>query len=583
MTGIYSTGFSQQWTGSNNTTSELSRSGKVNIDNTTQVRRLQIGTNTVTNTPDISMSAQAMIETESNMFLNIDSDNNTNNTSLTIGKNSPTTTGYEPLFKIHEAGNAYLYSGHYRNYGDGGLYNQTDGTYLYSDDKYYFRLRTDRGLKFAGKNNTMRGYVYHNNANAFGLLDRQGKWVFRSELGLYNSLLVGGNEKMRVNHLGRVGIRTTDPSYLLHTKGDIFADGGWMRVSGNKGLFFQSHGGGFYMQDKTWIRTYNNKSFYHNTGIMRTDGTFQVGPSGDRFVVGANGRVGIGVTNPGASLHAKTGTNPYGIYLTHTHGKRGLTIKNDYGSSNTILPYTDGRSYLGGKEIVLRTGTTNKEVLRATENGRIGIGVNTPLTDLHIKGGFYLESKTAEPAQLTLRASSLASDAKILYDNMAHSKMWIQSAVWKDDGRFGTFYTNDGVNWIEPMSISPDGKIVLGMSNHDPSVKVLGGLCVVPDKNAMCPDYVFEEDYELKSLEELEAYIKENKHLPNVPSAGDVEKGGIDYVKMTYGTLEKVEELVLHTIEQEKQIDKLRDELNELKSIFQSALKNDQLMENKNK
>ena len=68
------------------------------------------------------------------------------------------------------------------------------------------------------------------------------------------------------------------------------------------------------------------------------------------------------------------------------------------------------------------------------------------------------------------------------------------------------------------------------------------------------PDYVFEEGYDLSTLEEVEAYIKDNKHLPEVPSAKEMEENGIELAQMNMLLLKKIEELTLHLIEQNKLI-----------------------------
>jgi len=63
-------------------------------------------------------------------------------------------------------------------------------------------------------------------------------------------------------------------------------------------------------------------------------------------------------------------------------------------------------------------------------------------------------------------------------------------------------------------------------------------------------DYVFEEEYDLMSINELEKYVSKNKHLPNVPSAEEVVNKGIDMAQMDATLLEKIEELTLYIIQQ---------------------------------
>lgn len=75
------------------------------------------------------------------------------------------------------------------------------------------------------------------------------------------------------------------------------------------------------------------------------------------------------------------------------------------------------------------------------------------------------------------------------------------------------------------------------------------------------PDYVFKPDYKLRSLQEVESFIKTNSHLPNIPSAKEVETNGQDVGNMQLKLLEKIEELTLYMIEQDKELAKLRQEV----------------------
>jgi len=73
-------------------------------------------------------------------------------------------------------------------------------------------------------------------------------------------------------------------------------------------------------------------------------------------------------------------------------------------------------------------------------------------------------------------------------------------------------------------------------------------------------DFVFEENYNLKSLEELETYISQNKHLPDIPTEVQVKENGINLGEMNAKLLQKIEELTLYTIQQQKDIKKLKAE-----------------------
>jgi hypothetical protein len=78
------------------------------------------------------------------------------------------------------------------------------------------------------------------------------------------------------------------------------------------------------------------------------------------------------------------------------------------------------------------------------------------------------------------------------------------------------------------------------------------------------PDYVFNEDYNLMSLEELEKSIGKSKHLPGIPSAAEIEENGLSLGDMQKRMIEKIEELTLYTIQQNKMIKELQEKMEKL-------------------
>jgi hypothetical protein len=75
------------------------------------------------------------------------------------------------------------------------------------------------------------------------------------------------------------------------------------------------------------------------------------------------------------------------------------------------------------------------------------------------------------------------------------------------------------------------------------------------------PDYVFKKNYKLLSLKETESFIIENGHLPEIPSADEIKISGLSLADMLTLQMKKIEELTLYVIEQQKQIEELKQNI----------------------
>ncbi|PWS29303.1 hypothetical protein DHW03_05660 [Pedobacter yonginense] len=104
------------------------------------------------------------------------------------------------------------------------------------------------------------------------------------------------------------------------------------------------------------------------------------------------------------------------------------------------------------------------------------------------------------------------------------------------------------------------GNVGIGTTTPKEKLAVNGNIRAkeVKVETANWPDYVFEEGYKVSTLQQLETYIKTNKHLPEMPSAKEAEKDGIDLGEMNKKLLQKVEELTLYMIEMKKENEQLK-------------------------
>jgi hypothetical protein len=149
---------------------------------------------------------------------------------------------------------------------------------------------------------------------------------------------------------------------------------------------------------------------------------------------------------------------------------------------------------------------------------------------------------------------------------------------------------NNSNLWFNTATSSTRGKVYIGSSSVYPTTTgnyklfVEGGILTEKVKVALrssanWADYVFANDYKLMPLKEVETFVKANKHLPGIDSAEVLAQNGIDVAQMQSKQMEKIEELTLYIIDQDKKIEaqgqaleKNNKEITELKALVQALL-----------
>ena len=244
----------------------------------------------------------------------------------------------------------------------------------------------------------------------------------------------------------------------------------------------------------------------------------------DVFVVMGDAKTGIGIANPTAQLDVSTGNNTglivstnhdnnfgYGIHSKVVKNKtKAFAVYNAEETKESFIVYGDGETHIVGKAPAIRL--IDDEIEAGT----------TATSDFKISAGNG--------------AGRLTSDNSII--------MFIDSDNNQNDAVFeiaanDNYYSSN----IQPLF----------------RVKEVGGVFCseITVQVAPFPDYVFHTDYDLMTLQELEKYIAENKHLPNIPTAKEVEEQGLSLGDMQVKQMEKIEELTLYIIALEKRIKEL--------------------------
>lgn len=313
------------------------------------------------------------------------------------------------------------------------------------------------------------------------------------------------------------------------------------------------------------------------------------GAIAERMRIGGDGNVGIGTTSPRGKFDVD---GPGDIFLADDV-IAGTTQSVFLPGHIYLSPYNGGNvSYLqarrsdnsGTTSLRLRTynNGTLTDAMQIDGNGNVGIGTTTPSSKLNVSEGDIRINATTTNRYLILDALSSVNIATMISLKRSDVGRWLFGA----SGNSGTDnfeffrYSDTGAflgsalelerstgNAIFQNNVAIGTPLTTNPNNYKLAVngKIGAKEVQVENTSSTWADYVFEPDYNLRSLEEIENFIKVNKHLPEIPSQKDIETNGHKLGEMDVLLLKKVEELTLYMIELSKANEELKKEMAELK------------------
>ena len=202
-----------------------------------------------------------------------------------------------------------------------------------------------------------------------------------------------------------------------------------------------------------------------------------------------------------------------------------------------------------------------------TGSGYVGIGTDSPISTLDVNGFARFRRNGSSTSGFVIGSDALslrgwgANNPYIEWLNADNSRQayfgWNTSRlslVLENGYNFTVENGNVGIG-----TTSPNEKLTVNGTIYGKEVKV--------DLSVPGPDYVFKNDYDLPSLNEVKAYIDQYNHLPDVPSAEQMEKEGINIGQMNMLLLKKIEEMTLYMIELEKENQEIKLQLEKKKDL----------------
>jgi hypothetical protein len=414
------------------------------------------------------------------------------------------------------------------------------------------------------------------------------------------------------SNTGNVGIGTTAPNAKLQVIGNAIIG---QNIAGANAVRVDVTSGASTQDAKIDFGYYTTFDVSHwNMGRWGVDGSFRIsdysgGSEANRLTINTAGNIGIGTSTPVEKLNLKDGN----LSITSSNAALNTvmgTMKISYLTTPNAYAGIAGRTNGGGLDqldLLFYTafGTASEKMRIMSNSGNVGIGTAAPAYKLDVNGttringtfalmgtqqapNYILGNETADNAQLLIKSGSSAS----VFSQIEVTGNWNGTA--NTGGKVA--FTTAGA---ERLRIDAIGNIGIGTSAPNAKLDVIGNIfcnnkvyigtydgttntqiasySLAVNGTAIFnkakvklygnwPDYVFEDKYNLMPLTEVEKFLKINKHLPEVPSAAEVEKDGIDLGDNQSILLKKVEELTLYMIDQNKKIAIQQSEINNLKN-----------------
>jgi len=271
-----------------------------------------------------------------------------------------------------------------------------------------------------------------------------------------------------------------------------------------------------------------------------------------------NQRIGIGTSSPQASIDIRNKNSNSNLimqsHLNYMNGDIYSTIRFD----------TSPISQSGG-------GPVSNFSIYTTSTSNIKDPINTWIEALSIRStgiNFKIPIVTK-----VINSTGSISSAGIIHGGslLANNDITTQNGKFSskvlDDWQYGYLATARGQNARAFALVSNTGaELVTIWGNGMVAAKTIKTTELRVHSSAVnntswWPDYVFKPNYQLETLSEVEKFTKNNYHLPGVPSEKEIIENGIDVAEMNAVLLRKIEELYLHSINQQKEIEKIKSEL----------------------